>query len=116
MFEKPDIEDLSNIVNGNVFPPEFWKLNEEKTDLVPKSEEEILADDFNSSIERRAEYKDYLNYKIELMEKYLSDTDWYVTRKVETDKPIPQDVSVTRENYRELISYYRNKLKLVDDN
>lgn len=93
MFEKPDSILLPSVIKGECLPPEFWKLNDSKTDFELKSEEEILANDWKESIERRCEYFDYLEMKIEEMESFLIETDWYVSRKTETGKDIPEDVS-----------------------
>jgi len=35
---------------------------------------------------------------------YLKDTDWYVTRQVETGKPIPEEVRTARQAAREQLS------------
>lgn len=35
---------------------------------------------------------------------YLSNTDWYVTRLMETGKPIPEEVSKLREYHRSVLS------------
>tara|TARA_Y100000287_G_scaffold135452_1_gene110310 strand:- start:220 stop:513 length:294 start_codon:yes stop_codon:yes gene_type:complete len=35
--------------------------------------------------------------------KYLADTDWYVTRKAETGKAIPDDVLTKRQEAREKV-------------
>lgn len=37
------------------------------------------------------------------MRQYLSSTDWYVTRKMETGKEIPQEVELKREEARNSI-------------
>jgi hypothetical protein len=34
---------------------------------------------------------------------YLSSTDWYVTRKIETGKEIPEEVSIKRAEARDLL-------------
>ena len=39
--------------------------------------------------------------------KYLADTDWYVTRKAETGKDIPDDILTKRQEARE-------KVKAID--
>lgn len=111
MFEKPSLEILPYVISGECLPPEFWKLNDSKTDFELKTEEEILANDWNESIERRCEYFDYLEMKIEEMETFLNETDWYVTRKAETDKDIPTDVSILRSEYRTKISDFKERLK-----
>ena len=115
MFEKPQIDDLSHIINGEIMPPDFWKLNEDKTDLIPKSEEEILADDWNKSIERKCEYESYLNIKIYEMQNYLNETDWYVSRKIETGKDIPEEVSLKRNEFRNKISDFKERLQGVEN-
>lgn len=35
--------------------------------------------------------------------KYLADTDWYVTRKAETGKAIPDDILTKRQEAREKV-------------
>lgn len=39
---------------------------------------------------------------------YLSKTDWYVTRKSETGKAIPEDVLVKRQAARDAINWENN--------
>ena len=39
---------------------------------------------------------------------YLSKTDWYVTRKAETGKAIPEDVLVKRQAARDAINWENN--------
>ena len=36
--------------------------------------------------------------------KYLTDTDWYYTRKTETGKDVPADVLAKRIEYREWLN------------
>jgi len=43
-------------------------------------------------------------YMIIDLKKYLSNTDWYVTRKIETGKEIPEDILNQRNEAREEIS------------
>ena len=35
--------------------------------------------------------------------KYLADTDWYVTRKAETGKAIPDDIATKRQEARDKV-------------
>lgn len=45
------------------------------------------------------------NEKIKFeLEKYLRETDWYVTRFIETQKPIPNDILQKRQEARKQIS------------
>ena len=38
------------------------------------------------------------------LEQYLISTDWYVTRSIETGKPIPDDIKKLRQEARERIN------------
>jgi hypothetical protein len=116
MFDKNivfDEELITSVKNGECLPPEGYKFD--GTSIVLKSEDELLADDWNSSIERKAEYTDYLTWSIDKMERYLSETDWYVSRKEETNKAIPEDVLNTRAEYREKISDFRKRLEEIPE-
>ena len=37
-------------------------------------------------------------------QEYLKETDWYVVRKVETNKPLPADVQQKRTDARAILS------------
>ena len=52
--------------------------------------------------------------KINGLQSYLSSTDWYVSRSMETGTPIPADVKVKRMAAREKISQLREQLKDQD--
>ena len=117
MFEKDlefDKDFTDKVASGELLPPEGYKLSEDKTKMIPKTEEEILGDDWDSSLERKCEYRDYLEWDIANMERYLAETDWYISRKAETGKDIPSDVIETRLFYRDRISLFRDKLKKVE--
>lgn len=106
---------IEAILAGKCTAPEGWKLSDDQTSLVEKTEDEILADDWNESIERKGEYTNYLNSSIADMEKYLTETDWYISRYTETGKEIPEDVSTTRADYRDKISEYRTLLETAEN-
>jgi hypothetical protein len=40
-------------------------------------------------------------------QQYLDDTDWYVVRKLDSGLDIPEQVSLKRQQSRDLISAYR---------
>lgn len=118
MFETDldfDEDYIKGVQSGLFLPTEGYKLSEDRTSIIRKTEEEILAADWNDSIERRCEYRDYLEWSIHKMEEFLLETDWYVSRKAETGKEIPGDVAATRNEYREKISNFRNRLKGIPD-
>lgn len=54
---------------------------------------------------------DKLLADIEIYEEYLANTDWYITRKIENGKPVPEDVLAKREEARNIISNIRDKLE-----
>lgn len=57
-----------------------------------------------SQVEKRKAYEDIAN-----LQKYLDETDWYVVRNLESNKPIPQDILAEREKNRNAISELRSK-------
>lgn len=77
--------------------------------LVDKTEEEILADGLSDEV------KPLYEEKINTLEKYLSETDWYVSRYSETGKAIPEDVTTQRASAREEISELRVKLEALTE-
>lgn len=106
-----DKDYVQGVIEGKFAPPERYKLEGDR--IIPKTEEEILADDWNDSVERRCEYLDFLEEKIEYMESFLTETDWYVSRYSETGKEIPSDVLEKRISYRDKISEYRKTLEVA---
>ena len=58
-----------------------------------------------------------INNKITFLRGILSSTDWYVTRKLETGKEIPEQIKEDRETLRNEISDLRDELlKLTTNN
>lgn len=58
-----------------------------------------------------------LNNKITFLRGILSSTDWYVARKLETGKEIPEQIKEDRETLRNEISDLRDELlKLTTNN
>ncbi len=53
-------------------------------------------------LNKEVEYQKALP-EIEEAKKYLADTDWYYTRKIETEKDVPTDVLAKRKEYRQLL-------------
>lgn len=102
------------IIDGKCTAPKGYKLNDDKTELIKKTDDEILEGS-HETLEEVSEWKTFLETEIAKMEKYLTDTDWYVSRKAETDKAIPGEVVETRSNYREKISQYREQLKFATE-
>lgn len=45
------------------------------------------------------------------LEQYLTKTDWYILRFIETKKEIPEEISKKREEARKKISKLKNKIE-----
>ncbi|MBO7043796.1 hypothetical protein J6W34_04585 [bacterium] len=82
--QKCHIEEIDSI-NGHL----RYKIVENKT---------VKISDVEKAREKIMKYNDYLNF-----------TDWYVTRKIETGKEIPEDVLNQRNEAREEISKLLNE-------
>lgn len=59
--------------------------------IVDKTPPTITAEDIKADNQRAVR---------ENAKKYLTDTDWYATRKAETGKPIPEDILTKRAQAR----------------
>ena len=102
---------LEKAYNGEGHFPNKKVIKDENGNLqlVDKTEEEILADGLSDEV------KPLYEEKISTLEKYLSDTDWYVSRYSETLKAIPEDVTTQRASAREEISALRVKLEAITE-
>lgn len=119
MSEETDVfqQALEKAYNGEGHFPnkKVIKDDDGNYSLVDKTEEEILADGLEDEV------SELYTKKIQTLENYLAETDWYAIRKNETGKDIPEDISEAREQAREDISSMRISLqnftseKAVDD-
>ena len=69
----------------------------EKTQQEEQEEVKVKVNELSE--EERKHYEEL--YQAQL---YLAQTDWYVIRQSETGKPVPEDVSIKRNECRELLS------------
>ena len=82
-----EIDGITHYIN-----PKFEKVfdgeevRESTTPIITPTEEEIQ------------QYESY--QKTQTAKKYLSETDWYVTRQAEIGTPIPEDVLLKRAQAR----------------
>lgn len=102
--EKKEVEPFHSsfidlINSGYSKLPFGYKI--ENGELVVKSEDDELTDE---------EKPTWYNIKINEMEAYLKETDWYSFRYAETGKAIPEDVLEKRAMCREKISEYKEYL------
>jgi hypothetical protein len=49
----------------------------------------------------------FLDMQVKEAQKYLSDTDWYVVRKLDSGLDIPEQVTLKRQQSRDFISAHR---------
>ena len=82
------------------FCSDKYHIEEIEKDENNRRRFKIIENNFDISLEEKIQ-----NYKF-----FLSQTDWYVTRKIETGKKIPEDISEKRKEARDEIS------KLVEEN
>ena len=73
-----------------------------KWEYIEIKKEEKIDKNINS-LKLSMENQKVLNY-ISDLKGYLHETDWYVTRKLETGKEIPEDILNKRKEVREEIS------------
>ena len=79
-------------------------VNEKFLSSVLKDGDEVLADQTIDktppTITAEMVENDLKRVKADEGKRYLAETDWYVTRKAETGKAIPDDVLTKREQSR----------------
>lgn len=77
-------------------------MNEELNDPIAEPELNPERDFEDLTEEEKAEAVDRFNstQKFTTAQKYLANTDWYVTRNAETGVAIPEDVSARRAQAR----------------
>lgn len=83
----------------------IFGYTEEQIDLIDTSDKtELTQFEIKKYVfkEKTKEEEDLIKQRQISAEalKYLSDTDWYVIRQVETNKPIPQDILDARAEAR----------------
>ena len=60
----------------------------------------VVEEFLDSIVEEGDTVEDMENYEAR---RYLAETDWYVTRKAETGKAIPDDILTKRQEAREKV-------------
>src|SRR5574344_473922 len=71
---------VSKVLSGDILPCKFYKINDDKTGLIQKTETEILADD-TTTINGYCEVRNYCRFSIQDYKKNLADTD-YIIQKI----------------------------------
>lgn len=94
--EKPkfsfEYENLEYVEQASIFTVDGDPMtDEQKKEILARIESVAVPNDWFKIMKKQP----YLEY--------LSHTDWYVTRKIETGKEIPTDVIAKRDEAREAI-------------
>jgi len=82
---------------GNTSSAPFEKDGEQYTSLIEEGCEVEYLPQSEKDAYKAQELREQTNLEAR---SYLSSTDWYVTRNVETGEPVPQDVLVKRAEAR----------------
>lgn len=72
--------------------------------IINTTREDALAMGVPEAVIAAAEERELLRQEAVVAQKYLNDTDWYVTRFAETGEAVPTDVTEKRAAAREAIS------------
>ena len=83
------------------------KIYTEWSGWCNKNNRSIEADDtkyYSKAVDTKAADN---QIRINVLQKYLDDTDWYVARFAETGKEIPEEIKAQREDARNTISALR---------
>lgn len=94
-----------------------WSETDKKChpDLIVEEDVEHTIDDY---IEVDGEYvlttdtkvkEKKAKERIEELEQYLKDTDWYAIRKADNDEEMPEDIKTARQDARDEISRLRGE-------
>lgn len=94
-MEAKTFEDdyVSKVLSGDILPCEFYKINDDKTGLIQKTETEILADD-TTTINGYCEVRNYCRLTIQDYKNDLSSTD-YIIQKICEAQAESDDTTVT---------------------
>lgn len=107
---------LQQVLSGAILPPSGYRISDDGTELVEKTEEEILTNDITTP-EGWGERMNYLSIKISEGKSYLADTDYIVSKLAEVQlsgddtarldmKAKYQDQLQRRKVWRENINRY----------
>lgn len=77
-----DTHYLQQVLSGAILPPPGYRISDDGTELVEKTEEEILTNDITTP-EGWGERMNYLSIKISEGKRYLADTDYIVSKLAE---------------------------------
>lgn len=125
IFDNFDQNFLQQVLSGAILPPSGYRISDDGTELVEKTEEEILTNDITTP-EGWGERMGYLSGKVYEGKRYLSDTDYIVSKLAEAQLSGDeqgrldmtakyQDQLQRRKTWREDINRYEALLADMED-
>lgn len=119
-----DTHYLQQVLSGAILPPSGYRISDDGTELIEKTEEEILTNDVTTP-EGWGERMGYLSGKVSEGKRYLADTDYIVSKLAESQisgneqawldmTAKYQDQLQRRKAWRERINRYEAKLAELD--
>lgn len=82
IFDNFDPNYLQQVLSGAILPPSGYRISDDGTELIEKTEEEILTNDVTTP-EGWGERMGYLSGKVSEGKRYLADTDYIVSKLAE---------------------------------
>ena len=78
--------------------------------LVPLTEEEIVQREIDAVKAQEEQSKQVVQDEINTNKKYLSDTDWFYTRRLDIGEEVPVDIVTARAAARAKINQLEGEL------
>ena len=79
-------------------------------ELVPLTEEEIAQREIDAVKAQEEQSKQVIQDEINTNKKYLSDTDWFYIRRLDTGEEVPVDIVAARAAARAKINQLEGEL------
>lgn len=116
-----DNDYVEKVLSGDILPCKFYRINDDKTGLIQKTEKEILAED-TTIFNNYCEVKDYCRFSIQNYKKNLADTD-YIIQKIceaqaesdnETENELKEKYATELENRKIWRAKINNLQSILD--
>ena len=104
IFDNFDQNFLQQVLSGAILPPSGYRISDDGTELVEKTEEEILTNDITTP-EGWGERMGYLSGKVYEGKRYLSDTDYIVSKLAEAQ------LSGDEQGWLDMTAKYQDQLQ-----
>lgn len=95
---------VQQVLDRKILPPSGYRISDDGTELVEKTEEEILTNDITTP-EGWGERMGYLSIKISEGKRYLADTDYIVSKLAEAQ------LSGDEQRWLDMTAKYQDQLQ-----